>query len=64
MAVYKITNFDEYVCDSDDTKPTPLGVGAKLTELNTGQKWIWAGDRWVEDLSMYYAVRSALEDVA
>ena len=64
MAVHKITNNDEFVCDSSDVKPTPVGVGARITELNTGLKFIYDGANWIEDLTLYAAVKMALEDAA
>ena len=63
MAVHKITNHDEYVCDSSDTKPSPVGVGARITELNTGLVFMYDGANWVEDLTLYAAMKMALEDV-
>ena len=65
MGAYKVTNHDEYICDSDADKDalTPLGVGAKAIVLDNGTKFIHNGNRWVEDLTLYAAVKMALEDV-
>ena len=48
---------------SKDVKPTPVVVGAKIKELNTGLKFIYDGANWIEDLTLYTAVKMALEDV-
>jgi hypothetical protein len=56
MSYYRISNHDEYLCDSDldrDSIHTPSGVGATLKVLDTGINYIWNGTRWVEDLSLY-----------
>jgi hypothetical protein len=64
MAHYQVTNNTEYLCDSESDKEniTPVGVGAKVLVLDSGQKYIWNGARWVEDLILYAAFRAALED--
>lgn len=59
--VRAVLNKSEYIGYSTDTKPsTPGGVGSTFYELNTGKKWIWDGTYWVEDLSLIYALREAL----
>jgi hypothetical protein len=65
MSYYKVTNHDEYLCDSDSDKdsiPAPMGVGATLKVLDTGLNYIWNGSRWVEDLSLYVALKEAIGD--
>jgi hypothetical protein len=66
MGAYKVTNNDEYICDSSSDREglTPVGVGARAIELDSGQRYIWNGARWVEDLTLYAAFRAALEDVS
>lgn len=61
MSVYKkLDKVTEYIGDSTDDKPTNLlGVGHTFVELNTGQKWLWDGAQWVEDLTLIHAIMEA-----
>lgn len=45
---------------STDAKPHLTGVGGSFTELDTGAKYLWNGEQWVEDLTMIYALSEAL----
>lgn len=63
MAVIAIrATHTNFVCLSTDTKPM-VGVleGATLQYLNTGECWIFDGTKWIEDLSIIYAVNQALK---
>ena len=65
MAYIVAPSNTKYFGLSTDAKPVLSGVsqaGAKLVELDTGLKYYWSGSDWVQDLSMYLAVKTALED--
>jgi hypothetical protein len=50
-----------YIGLSSETKPT-TGIipGTKFIESNTGQKWIYDGTNWVEDLTLIYALSQVI----
>lgn len=61
MGFKVVTSYKKFIGHSTDAKPTFVsGIGAELLELDTGQKYIWDGVGWVEDMSLYYAVALAL----
>ena len=62
MAVKLVTDVRRFIGLSSDTKPHITNVGTEFTELDTGVKFIWDGECWVEDMTMYHAVKQALED--
>lgn len=43
---------------SSDPLPTDVQAGTRLQFLDTGEKFIFDGLGWVEDLSLIYALRS------
>jgi len=61
MTVQKVNDTREFIWLSSDTPPTiaPYERGAKGTTLDTGEKWIYDGNGWVEDLTLIYALRTA-----
>ena len=59
--VKAVVNKSEYLGYSTNDPPSaPGGAGSIYLELNTGRKLIWDGTYWVEDLSLIYALREAL----
>lgn len=64
MAVQLVNDTRKFVGLSSDTKPRLASkvYGGEFTELDTGQKFIWDGDNWIEDLTLYFAVKTALEE--
>uniref|UniRef100_A0A6M3IYL7 Uncharacterized protein n=1 Tax=viral metagenome TaxID=1070528 RepID=A0A6M3IYL7_9ZZZZ len=61
MTVQKVNDTREFIWLSSDVKPTiaPYERGARGTTLDTGEKWIFDGDGWVQDLTLIYAFRMA-----
>jgi len=55
-----------FLGDSSDVKPNigTEGVGCTFYEADTGKKFIWDGFYWADDLSMIYAVKTALEEAS
>lgn len=50
-----------YIGLSSETKPTTdIVPGTKYIESNTGQKWIYDGSNWVEDLTLIYALSQVI----
>lgn len=47
MAVHSITQNEQYIGVSTDTKPTPLTYGAIFYETDTKKFYIW-NESWVE----------------
>ncbi len=62
MAVNLITLEQKWIGLSTDQKPMNAQIGAKFTETNTGKKFIWDGSNWVEDLTMIWAINTALRE--
>jgi hypothetical protein len=64
MAVYPVGQKQEFLGLSTDTRPvlTVAKTGSTFTEIDTGMKYVWVGSGWVEDLTMYHAVKMALEE--
>jgi len=60
MAVKLLGNTQNFVGLSTDTKPTEAPVGSTLYHLNTGEKFIWDGETWVDDLTLIYALSQAV----
>jgi hypothetical protein len=62
MTVQLVNDKREFIWLSSDDKPTiaPYTRGAKGTTLDTGEKWIFDGDGWVEDTTLIYALRMAV----
>ena len=56
MTVKLVSAIQNFMGESNDTKPTEAPVGSTFYEENTGVKFIWNGANWVEDLSMIYAL--------
>ena len=53
---------EEYLCLSGDVKPTTgISVGTMITEIDTGAQFIWYNGAWEDDLTMIYAVKTAME---
>jgi len=46
---------------SSDTKPAiaPNMRGATGVTLDTGERWIYDGEQWTEDLSLIHAITAA-----
>lgn len=63
MAVTVIGDKQEIIGLSTDARPslTVAKAGSTFTELDTGMKYVWSGTEWVEDLTMYNAVKMALD---
>jgi hypothetical protein len=63
MALQIVGQKVEYIALSTDTRPqlVPEKAGSIFTELDTGMKYVWSGTDWVEDLTLYNAVKMALE---
>jgi hypothetical protein len=63
MEVTVIGDKQEIIGLSTNTRPslTVAKAGSTFTELDTGMKYVWSGTEWVEDLTMYNAVKMALE---
>lgn len=63
MAVTVIGDKQEIIGLSTDARPslTVVKAGSTFTELDTGMKYVWSGTEWVEDLTMYNAVKMALD---
>ena len=53
-------NIHVFIGLSTDTKPTDVPLNSKFTELNTGKKFIWTGETWVEDLTLIHAFSQTL----
>jgi hypothetical protein len=62
MTVQLVNDKREFIWLSTDTKPAiaPFNRGAKGTSTDTGEKWIYDGADWVEDLELIYALSEAL----
>lgn len=59
-----VTTIKNYIGLSTDSKPTTdTPPGSIFRELNTGQRWIWDGSNWIEDLELIYAFTEALKEV-
>jgi hypothetical protein len=55
-----VVTIQRWIGLSTDTKPeAPERVGSTFHELDTGKKFIWDGDSWVQDVSMIYAIYQA-----
>jgi hypothetical protein len=61
MAVKLITDVRKFIGLSTDTKPYLTGIGGKFTEIDTGAKFLWNGEQWVDDLTLTYAFLEALK---
>ena len=63
MAIQEIgVRHKRFLAQSGDEKPTTgNGLGAKLTDVDTGQKWIWYNGAWIEDLELIYAIGRGTE---
>ena len=61
MAVVSIKNPGKWLGLSTDEKPVTSLVGSKFQETDTGKKWLFDGANWVKDLSLIYAIRTAME---
>ena len=61
MTVERVNDTREFIWLSSDVKPTiaPNTRGAKGYTLNTGERWIYDGNGWIEDLTLIYANRMA-----
>jgi hypothetical protein len=46
-------------CLSSDPLPTDEQPGTRMQYLDTGERFIFDGEGWVEDLSLFYALRAA-----
>jgi hypothetical protein len=47
---------------STDSKPLKvLGIGHRFKEIDTGARYLWSGEQWVEDLTLIYAFLEALK---
>jgi hypothetical protein len=54
-------DLERIYCMSTDIKPIDnIPTGTYLQYLNTGERFIWDGSKWVEDLSIIYAVNAGL----
>jgi hypothetical protein len=62
MTVQLVNDKREFIWLSTDTKPTiaPFTRGTKGISLDTGEKWIYDGDNWVEDLELIYALSQVI----
>ena len=67
MAISLITTINRYEGLSTNIKPTTdIREGSQLHELDTGKRFIWSDDNWVEDVrgpiseSTFNASQSAL----
>lgn len=61
MTVVLVAHPVSYVGLSSDTKPSAPPAGSKFYELNTGVWWIYDGEKWVEDISMIYALSQVVK---
>lgn len=53
---------EEFLCLSGDVKPTTgVSVGTMITEIDTGARYIWYNGTWEEDLTLIYAMHTALQ---
>jgi hypothetical protein len=59
MAVELVTTIQRWTGLESDTKPTATRAGSTFHEIDTGKKYIWFNDAWVQDVSMIYAVYQA-----
>lgn len=60
LPIELVANIHNYIGLSTDTKPTDVLLNSKFTELNTGKKFIWTGETWVEDLTLIHAFSQTL----
>jgi len=62
MTIRAISSYKRFIGLSTDTKPSGISPGSEFFEVNTGQKWIFDGNNWVEDISLIYALSQALKE--
>lgn len=60
MAITLITTIERYQALSTDDKPTGCSPGSTLSEIDTGEKFIFDGTNWIEDVSTIYAINQAI----
>jgi hypothetical protein len=60
MAVILLGNIKNFLGLSTDTKPIDVPAGSTFVEKNTGIKFIWDGETWIEDLTLIYALSQVL----
>ena len=56
MAAEFVSTIQRWIGLEADTKPTATRAGSTFHELDTGKKYIWFNNDWVQDVSMVYAV--------
>lgn len=57
MTVQRINDERKFLCLSTDAPLwIPTTVGARVTYTNTGERFIFDGTSWVEDLELIYAL--------
>lgn len=62
MPIQPCISTQAYIGRSDDPLFVPaqkFQVGDTLTFLDTGEKFIWDGQDWAEDLTLIYAFKQA-----
>ncbi len=62
MAIQLVTTSQRFLCLSADDKPAAPPVGSTCQETDTGLVYIYDGDAWVEDLTLFTAVKNALKE--
>lgn len=62
MAYYQASSKVNYIGESSDIKPTTCNEGASFYEINTGVRWLYHDGKWIEDISMIYALSQALNN--
>jgi len=48
--------------DEGDTKPVNTPEGSRGLDVSSGERWIFHDGNWVEDLSIIYAMVTALAE--